>query len=340
MIKNFRYSKCALILAFFVIATFNVKAADYVTVATIGVRPHSDNSNDHQAIVNNVIAFWRQELQQVFPYKPDLILLTETCDLPPGLSKGEKLKYLTIRKNQVLDFFASVAKTHHTYIAFGMERLGDDGMWRNSSVLIDRNGKVAGIYDKNYPTDYEMEAGIKAGNDVPVFECDFGRVASAICFDLNFDELKQKYISAKPDIILFSSMYHGGDALQSSWAYSCRSFFIGSCAGGGIPSEIRNPLGDIVASNTNYFNHAVSRINLDYKLAHLDHNWDKLRSLKEKYKDSVTVTDPGKLGAVLITSEHPSITAAEMIKEFKIELLDDYFDRSRKLIRESVKKKK
>ena len=111
-----------------------------------------------------------------------------------------------------------------------MKRQDIGGTWYNSSYVIDRNGSDAGIYNKNFPTIGEMEAGIKAGDDVPLIKCDFGTVACAICFDLNFQELLEKFQKIKPDIILFSSMYHGG-LVQSYWAYSCRAFFVGSIGG-------------------------------------------------------------------------------------------------------------
>ena len=149
----------------------------------------------------------------------------------------------------------------------------------------------------------------------------------AICFDLNFDELRLKYVKAKPDLIIFSSMYHGG-LMQSYWAYSCRCHFVGAIAGRATRSEIRNPLGQIIASNTNYFNFAVARVNLDCELAHLDYNWERLRKLKAKYGPKVTINDPGCLGSVLISSEHETVGVDEMIEEFEIELLDDYFARA------------
>ena len=61
---------------------------------------------------------------------------------------------------------------------------------------------MAGIYNKYFPTIGEMERGIKAGMEAPIFQCDFGKVACAICFDLNFDELRDAYTSKNPDIIL------------------------------------------------------------------------------------------------------------------------------------------
>jgi hypothetical protein len=69
-------------------------------------------------------------------------------------------------------------------------------------------------------------------------------------------------------------------------------------------------------------------VNLDCELAHLDYNWERLRKLKAKYGPKVIISDPGCLGSVLISSEHETISVDEMIKEFEIELLDDYFARS------------
>ena len=208
-----------------------------------------------------------------------------------------------------------------------MKREEREGLWRNSCVVIDRNGDIAGIYNKNFPTIGEMESGIKASDEAAVIKCDFGRVAIAICYDLNFDELRMRYVKEKPDLILFSSMYHGGVA-QSIWAYSCRAYFVGSVYRP-TPSEIRNPMGQVVASSTNYFDFAVARINLDCELVHLDYNLPKLTALKEKYGTGVTVSDPGELASVLVTSEESKITADGMIKEFGIEILDDYLNRAR-----------
>ncbi|MBA7587841.1 hypothetical protein ES708_29886 [subsurface metagenome] len=312
-----------------VITIRGIEAANYVKVATIGSHPGIvDKSKGMQHVVDQVIEFLRDELPLVLPDKPDLIVLAEACDRPGGLTREEQFEYYKVRKNQVLDFFASVAKENQCYIVFGTKWEQEDGIWRNSSIILDREGNVAGIYNKNFPTIGEIERGIVPGVEAPVFQCDFGRVACAICFDLNFDELRQRYAEQKPDIIVFSSMYHGG-LVQANWAYSCRAFFVGSMGGSRLISEIRNPMGEIVATSTNYFHFTVGTINLDYCLAHLDNNWAKLRAMKKKYGEEVTIYDPGEIGAVMITSESDSVSAKEMVKEFEITLLDDYFNKSR-----------
>jgi predicted amidohydrolase len=266
-----------LLLIIFLLLNNEVQAINKVTVATIGsggAMVNGANNKDPQKLVDQIIVYWQGEFDKILPNHPDLILLTEACDRPGGLSTEEQFNYYRIRKNQVLDYFGTIAKANHCYIAFGMKR-EEKGTWWNSCILLNREGKVAGIYDKNFPTIGEMEQGIKAGSEAPVFKCDFGNVACVICFDLNFDELRDRFAALKPDIMLFLSMYHGG-LEQSKWAYSCRSFFVCSYGFTTAPSEIRNPLGEIVASSTNYFNYAVATINLDRKLVHLDNNWEKL----------------------------------------------------------------
>jgi len=298
-----------------------------VRIATLGPRPASvDGKTDPQKVVEAMIAHWRREFSQVLPDRPDLIVAPEACDRPAGLSSDQRLAYYRVRKDQVRDFFASVANENRCYIVYSAAREMEDGTWRNSSTLIGRDGQVVGIYNKNHVVIEETtENGILCGRDAPVFECDFGRVAFAICFDLNFDELRLKYVQAKPDLIVFSSMYHGG-LMQAYWAYSCRAHFVGAVAG--LPCEIHNPLGQLVASSTNYFDYVVADVNLDCRLAHLDYNWSRLRALKAKYGPKVQITDPGFLGSVLISSKDEKVTVDEMIDEFSIERLDDYMARA------------
>ncbi|MBL7044350.1 MAG: carbon-nitrogen hydrolase family protein [Pirellulaceae bacterium] len=304
------------------------KKKGFVTIATIGASPLTVSADtEPQRVVEHVISYWRGLFARVLPDRPDLIVVPEACDRPRGLSSEKTNEYYSVRKDQVRDFFAQVARENRCYIVYSAKRAMGDGTWRNSSVLIDRKGNVAGIYNKNHPTIGEIDQRILCGKDAPVIECDFGRVAMAICFDLNFDKLRLKYVKAKPDLIVFSSMYHGG-LMQQYWAYSCRCHFVGAIAGRDKPSQIRNPLGNVIASNTNYFDFAVATVNLDCELVHLDGNWNRLRAMKAKYGAKVKITDPGLLGSVLIASEHETIDIDTMIEEFELERLDDYMARS------------
>ena len=120
-------------------------------------------------------------------------------------------------------------------------------------------------------------------------------------------------------------MYHGG-LMQSYWAYACRAHLVTAVCG--LPSAILSPVGNELASTTNYFDFAISEVNLDCQMVHLDFNWDKLRAMRVRYGTEVSVFDPGYLGSVLISSESEERSSADLIAEFEVELLDDYMRRS------------
>ena len=306
--------------------------SNYVKIATLGPRPPELSlQTKPQDVVNYMIDHWQRELAQVLPDKPDLIVVPEMGDCPfhgpRDWPYATQFEYYRIRKNQIRDFFAQIAKKHNCYMVYAAIREIEDGSWRNSSVVIDRKGNIAGTYDKNHLVIEERtDRGILYGQDAPIIECDFGRVACAVCFDLNFEQLRLKYAAAKPDLLIFSSMYHGGELLQGYWAYSCRCHFVGAVAC--LACQIRNPFGEVLASSTNYRDYAVATVNLDCCLVHYDGNWDKLKALKARYGPQVNIHDPGLLGSVLISSTLTGRTGTEMAKEFEIELLDDYLVRS------------
>jgi predicted amidohydrolase len=284
---------------------------------------------DLQETVERMIRYWERQLEQVLPDRPDVIVLPECCDRPDkaGYPLERRKEYYRHRGNQIRDFFAEVARKHRCYIAYSAVRALDDGTFRNSTQLIGRDGQVVGIYNKNHVVEGERTQGnILYGKDAPVFETDFGRVACAICFDLNFDELRLKYVAQKPDLILFSSAYHGG-LMQQYWAYSCRAFFAGSIYTH-APSQIISPVGEIVASSTNYYHFITHTVNLDSAVIHIDYNGAHFRKMKNKYGEKIRIHDPGLLGSVLLSSETDEFTVHDLIKEFGLELLDDYWKRA------------
>lgn len=300
--------------------------AKYLTISTFGPPALPRQNIAPQKAVDQMIAHWDKQLENVLPDQPDLIVLPEACDRYYLMPMAERLQYYRVRGNQIRDFFATKAKENSCYIAYSACHEMSDGTWRNSTQIIDRQGNIAGIYSKNHLVIEETtEGGIRCGKDAQVIETDFGKLACVICFDLNFDELRLKYAVQQPDLIVFSSMYHGG-LMQAYWAYSCRAHFVGAVCN--LPCEIISPDGRTLAKSTNYFSHVTSTINLDCKLVHLDYNWEKLDAMRAKYGRKVKVIDPGQLGSVLISSESEDFSINDLIKEFDIELLDQYMERA------------
>lgn len=279
--------------------------------------------------VDLMIQGWERQLEPVLHDQPDIVVLPEMCDRPTMYPKDRVMDYFRSRGDRILDMFRETARQHRCYIAYPSAYEMPDGTYRNSMLLIDREGEIAGKYHKNHLTILESEQrGYLYGKEAPVFETDFGKVACAICFDLNFEELRLKYAAAKPDMILFGSAYHGG-LMQSYWAYSCRAYFVGSIATMKSPCTILSPLGEILGSSSNYFPFVTKTVNLDSAVIHLDFNRNKFNEIKKKYKTLVSIETPPYLGAALLSSESDQFRVEDIIAEFEIEVLDDYFDRSR-----------
>jgi predicted amidohydrolase len=75
------------------------------------------------------------------------------------------------------ELFAQIAKSHGMYIVIGLPEYESlSNLFYNSAVLIDSNGKIAGIYRKH---SHLMESSWSAlGNgQVPVFDTVFGKLA-------------------------------------------------------------------------------------------------------------------------------------------------------------------
>jgi len=285
--------------------------------------------NSPEDFVIQVSKHLSSELEKVLPERPDFILLPEICDAPLNEPAGfSKQDFFRVRGNRIYDMLAEIAARNNCNIGYSTNYFDRDGKLVNGTRFISRSGKLLGGYEKNFPIIAEMEEGIKAGTRHQVIETDCGKIGGVICFDLNFDELRLAYAAQQPDIIMFSSFYHGG-LMQQYWAYSCRSFFVGSVSPSLImPSAIIAPNGRILAETTNYFNYATAVINLDRVLLHLDYNWPKLTELKKKYGPEVEIDDTGKLASVLLYSNSDDFTVADLVREYELEPLDDYLKRA------------
>lgn len=301
-----------------------------VVVSTVTAAPLVlPSSADPEEILRAEIDHWDQRLEAIAPDTPDLVVLPEAADRPDKahFSSADIREYYAHRGSRMRDHLGKRAQELNCNIAYSTQRLDADAA-HNRTEYLDRSGNPAGHYDKNHLVIAENEElGLQYGTGPAVVDLDFGRVGTAICFDLNFDELRAGYAGLGVELLVFNSEYHGG-LMQNYWAYDLRSYFVASIRPP-APSAIISPQGETLAETTNYFPHVSTRLNLDYCLAHLDENWEKLAALRAAYRHEVVVHDPGRLGSVLITSESESTTAREMAEEFEIELLDDYFARCR-----------
>ena len=93
------------------------------------------------------------------------------------------------------------AQKNKIWVVAGLtERVGD--IVYNTAVLLDRQGRVAGKYRKTHLPREEWKEGVRPGQEYPVFDTDFGRVAIQICYDWFFPEPAAIFALKGAEIIL------------------------------------------------------------------------------------------------------------------------------------------
>lgn len=261
-----------------------------------------------------------EKLEELKGYGLDLIVFSEGIESRQDMSEAEELS----APGPLLRTYMDFAKKERCHIA-GSVKVRDNGNIYNSIVYVGDDGRILGAYYKMNLTPGEIEKGLKSGKQAVVVDTKIGRLGGAICFDLNFQDVREEYIKLKPDIITFASMYHGG-LMQDFWAYQCRAFFVSALYFMG--SGILDPFGRPVALTDCYNFTAMAKVNLDRAMVHLDFNRDKFPAILKKYKDEVTIDIPPNIAPALIYSNTESRSAMDIVNEFGLELLDDYLERS------------
>ena len=115
------------------------------------------------------------------------------------------------------------------------------------------------------------------------------------------------------------------------------SVFCGLCHSGGV-ERYREPLGRVLVQSFVHGRVIVRTLNLDMEVLHLDYNAEKLDDLKAKYGPDVELEIASPETRFLLSSHHPTVTAGDMIREFELESVADYFDRANRIRSEALAK--
>ncbi|MEG2380398.1 MAG: carbon-nitrogen hydrolase family protein [Oscillospiraceae bacterium] len=183
------------------------------------------------------------KLDEVAKEKPDVVVLTEgmydrRCDV--SIEKGS----LTLNDEPIRQL-KEKARENHYYIALSLH-LKRNGLFYNTGMLIDRKGEIVGMYDKSHLTMAEIEEGMPAGNRLPVFETDFGKVGIVICWDMWFPEMTRVLYEKGVDIILNPTAgfcdYQSRACAMNNGVYVVTSGVIERKC-----TRILNPYGEVIA---------------------------------------------------------------------------------------------
>lgn len=173
---------------------------------------------------------------------PDLIVFSETF-YDRGIYSPQTIP------GPLTQAIAEKAKAMSSYIVLCLnEKEGD--LFYNTAVLINRLGEIVGTYRKTHLPLIEAEEGVTPGDELPVFETDFGKIGILICWDQCFPDAARILRLQGAELIVISTI---GDAPVQSRARAADNGIHVVVAGddGPRPSRIINPLGEIIADIDN-----------------------------------------------------------------------------------------
>jgi predicted amidohydrolase len=254
----------------------------------------------------------------------DIVALPETF-----LGQGDGWETL---EGPAITAFRQLARRHRTYVVCPIDRRDGDRRY-NSAVLIDRTGQVVCVYDKVFPfwSEYDVSPPVTPGDDAPVYEADFGKVGMAICFDANYPEVWKRMADQGAELVIWPSAYSAGTTLQAhalaNHLYIVTSTWARDCIVYDITGE------EMLYTKSDDVNVTHVTLDLDRGIYHSDFNIPKRDKLIAERGDDVEVekTLPRESWFVL-RAKRPGVSARAIAKEYGLEELRHYIDRSRREI--------
>ncbi len=284
-----------------------------VQIVSIGFAPKTQD-------FDKVIQLVEQEAAQ----GADIIVLPETWR-----SQNHEPETLD---GPVVTRLAEVARRFNTYIVCPIDRK-NGSMRLNTAVLLDRQGEIAGVYDKVYPywSEYNLQPTVNVGTQVSVVQTDFGCVGMAICFDVNFPEVWQRLADQEAEVVLWPSAYSAGRSLQAHAInhhfYVVTSTYTPDC----IVYDINGD--EIHYEKGEEINVSRVTIDLDRGIYHENFNVDKLQKLLAERGDDVEVEQWLKREQwFVLKAKRPGVSARKLAQQYGLEELRSYLSRSRREI--------
>lgn len=233
-------------------------------------------------------------------------------------------------KSGAMQVMGEAARRHGAYLIVGTVLKEESGGFSNAAVLLDREGRVAGVYRKVHAVaDKEgdtCEGGVTPGRELPVFACDFGRLAIAICFDMNFDEVWEVYGRKGAEIVAWPTQSpqtvlprcrartYGYYLVSSTWRDNASVF---------------DPTGDIVAQITEPERVLATEVDLTYVLLGWQPKLEGGQLLRDRYREAVGYRYRESEDIGIFWSNDPARPIMQMVRESGLELWSDCLARSR-----------
>jgi beta-ureidopropionase len=267
-------------------------------------------------------------MESVYSFEPDIICLPETFQFSwiKEVKTLEEIAEDETSPGQVTSQVAEIAKRQNCYIVCPVITK-KDGRYFNSSILINRQGKIDGIFHKIHPTDTEIlpETYYKGGGVTPgslrppVFKTDFGTIGMQICMDAAWPENWNSLKKDGAEIVFFSSQAGYGDTLVNrAWI---NHYYIVSSTG--EDARIIDISGDIITSDGEFARWVCAPVNLEKEFIHIWPQVLRFDDIQKKYGRKIRFRIYHPENWATIESLDPDIKVKDVLKEFDIPTYDE-----------------
>jgi predicted amidohydrolase len=175
------------------------------------------------------------------PHPLDLLVLPEACN-HVGVEGPHWISAVQPDGLEVAELSRAAAR-NRVWIVAGLYLYDGDTIY-NSAVLLDRHGQIAGVYRKVQLPNQEWTDGFRPGNDLPVFDTDFGRIGIMICHDTMYPEVARGLALRGAELIAVP-IWGGQEVSVRSRAVENGVWVV--CSGFDYPSQIIDPAGAMIA---------------------------------------------------------------------------------------------
>jgi len=270
-------------------------------------------------------------IEQALIEKPDIVALPESFTLS-NLAERDIEQMAEDIPGPTLAMVAGYARKNRTYIICPLLARRDSGL-HIEAFLLDRKGEIAGSYQKNHPvvegSEFQkLEYGSKPGHNTSVLETDFGKIGIQICFDIHYPQGWNTLNQQGAEIIFWVSAYDGGRGLNA-WAWNTHRYVVSAVASS--YAQIIDIMGDPLATTGIHDPIAAHTIDLDIALFCMDFNKTQIPLIRARYGTDAIIHIYHAEGFFTLQSQCEGLEVEEIIREFKLEPLQEYVERNERL---------
>ena len=270
-----------------------------------------------------------KRMESLYAFEPDIICLPETVNMS-WVNEPKTLQEVAedeTTPGPITTMLAEVAKNHNCYITCPIVTK-KDGLFYNSSILLNRQGKIEGVFHKVHPTSTEVipetyykGGGITPGTVTPgVYKTDFGTIGMQICADADWLDGWHSLKEAGAEIVCFPSQGPYSNTLcNRAWV---NHYYIVSSTG--EDSQIIDITGDVIASDGEFARWVCAPVNLEKKLIHIWPHVLKFKDIQKKYGRKIRFKIYHPENWATLESLDPNVKVKDILDEYEIPDYDEH----------------